>query len=283
MAYEVTLSQALAKVPGFSSDSKILPLSGGTSNCSYHVTTAASEFCVRVNDPTSATLGANHELELQIQDGAAGISVAPRVVYFDSQHRFLITEFVDGRVWTEQDLQQAAQLAKLAATLQHVQQILPPLIPPFDIAKRLHALLDVMPTVFVVEQVMALCSDIETDDSMPKVFHGDLSPANIIERPSGELCLLDWEYAGVGHADHDWAMLAACYPACASSITRYFRYPAMAQRVWLATLLAYLWYRHRRTLVVASAAEIGAEHALLARLQKTLPRNAGIPPATPAD
>jgi aminoglycoside phosphotransferase (APT) family kinase protein len=283
VALGLILPQALSAVPRFSGDSKIIPISGGMSNRSYRVTTVAGEFCVRVNDPTGVMLGANHEIEVQIQCCAAELLLAPKIVHFDPQHQFLITEFIDGRVWTEQDLQQPAQVAKLAATLQRVQQIPPPLIPPFAIAKHLHALLDVMPTVFAVEQVMALCSDIETDDSMLKGFHGDLSPSNIIERPSGELCLLDWEYAGVGHADHDWAMLAACYPVCASSITRYFRYPAMAQRVWLATLLAYLWYRHRRTLVAASAAEIGAEHALLARLQKTLPCNAGIPPATPAD
>jgi aminoglycoside phosphotransferase (APT) family kinase protein len=77
------------------------------------------------------------------------------------------------------------------------------------------------------------------------LVHGDLIPQNVIVRPDGSLCLIDWEYAHRGHGDEDLAGLAPvdeAAPAAAQQLAEWSLQPTrLSDRRQLRRLLDGLW------------------------------------------
>jgi aminoglycoside phosphotransferase (APT) family kinase protein len=277
-------ADALERVPGYGPGAHVAALAGGTVNRSFVVETAAGRYFLRLHETTSLALGADHAREARLQAAAAEVGLAPPLVYADPGHRFAISEFLAGRVWTEADFADASQLRKLGATLRRVHEVLPPIAAPFDLPSLLESFVQRISAAVPAERGM-LAELVErariaepaaaSHTRKATLFHSDPHHSNLIERDDGRLQLVDWEYAAVGDPLYDLACVLAYYPAASAHARELLESSGLADRAtpdmlahasWLYRLLGYLWYRARRLDIPPSEADLAAERGMLERL-----------------
>jgi aminoglycoside phosphotransferase (APT) family kinase protein len=75
-------------------------IGGGGVNRSYLVRTRRGRFVVRLNDNSISDPGLDRDRELALHSAAASAGIAPPVIHAAPDRSSLITEFVDGRLWT---------------------------------------------------------------------------------------------------------------------------------------------------------------------------------------
>ncbi len=191
-------------------------LNGGETNRSFLCDAGGQKVVVRINNPNSVELGINraHEAVILQQVSAAGI--APDVYYCNQEQGVLVTEYLEGKHWTTADFQNPDNQPKLFRLLDkiHAQSVE---LPEFDYYRHaehywqtLSRSADSVPEELrqLREKMLPELRRFQGQADKRVLCHHDIVPANIIES-DGALKLLDWEYAGNGLADFDWAVIAA--------------------------------------------------------------------------
>jgi thiamine kinase-like enzyme len=154
--------------------------------------------------------------EAQIQTAAAKAELAANVLYVSDT--VLVTEFVDGVVWSLDCLDDNANLEKLAAALKKLHSL--PLtgrtFDPVGAAREYARLIDPADAVKVSECLRK----IEAGPRPPNLCccHNDLVVTNIINTPS--VRFLDWEYARDNVPFFDLATIVAHHKLTAKQSER---------------------------------------------------------------
>ena len=213
---------ALARVPGLESGAaplRVERLEGGIVNDSWRVDTASGRFVLRVAGSAAQRPGVDRARERTIHELAARAGLAPRVLLWDEAASVQVREFIDGRVWAERDLQEAAQLRRLGTRLATLHALpLPANLAPFDPAACAHRYLRIIEAggastavaAAVAAAVRSAADSVAGRGRRRAVIHGDLGFANLVD---GErLWLLDWEYAQLADPVYDAACLLAYCP-----------------------------------------------------------------------
>ncbi|MGE3667868.1 MAG: phosphotransferase, partial [Steroidobacteraceae bacterium] len=202
----------------------------------------------------------------------------PRVVHADIASGLLITEYVDGRGWTDVDFTDRVGIDRLCAQLARLQGIDARAVPglgvldPLALARGYVARIGAAAPEEQPHLAQLLTEserhwrDCGATARHPVLAHSDLHGSNLVD---GErLWLIDWEYAALADPLHDVACLLAYYPQAAPHTGRMLAAlglervatPAMLDAaVWLFQLLVFLWYRARRVAVAPCALEQSAE------------------------
>jgi thiamine kinase len=261
-ARELIPPQALAPVPGYSAAARVTALAGGAINKTFCVETPEGRFILRLHDAAGIALGAHHLREARLQSAAAAVGIAPRVVHVDPSQRFMISEYLDGRVWTPADFTDVDSLRRLGGTLRRLHEIKPPIPAPFDLGALLSGFSERIvradpaaraAMTQLMQRARVSLRECGTDARTPALFHSDLHHSNILEA-GGRLFLIDWEYAAVGDPLNDLACLLAYYPQAVpharalleSSGLAPEATPAMLEHAtWLYGRLNHLWDRVR--------------------------------------
>lgn len=164
-------------------------------------------------------LGIDPDVEVDAQRLAAEQGVAPPVLQYDREGRFMIMPFVEGLRLEADWITRPARRVAMRELLARVRSIDASRLPRLDLPIRLRELHDRLASRsadqassyrFDVEWCIERLEAIKDDDST--LVHGDLTPENVIVRADGSLCLIDWEYAHRGHGDEDLAGLALDAP-----------------------------------------------------------------------
>ena len=191
-------------------------LPGGRTNHSYLIRLGDESAVLRLNAANSEALGINRHREQALHRLAAAAGLAPRLLVCDAAFRFVITEYVDGRQWTRQDLVPVRGRQRIRDLIAEV-QALPVTFPRFDYPAYIEnywlLLSQQRPEMLRSlrerhEAVMSEVRALHRAPWQPVVAHHDLNPENLIER-AGRLYLLDWEYAGCGHPEIDRLLIDA--------------------------------------------------------------------------
>lgn len=200
----MTPQDILAGLPEWR-DANVSELDGGLTNRAWLVEASGRKAVLKIDpQPRSAPFSTRPE-EARIQSAAAGAGLAARVIY--ASDTVLMTEYVEGRVWTANDLDDDANLQRLAGALQ-----------------RLHALPLTGRALDVRAAARGYASDITNADAarvdeclraidaMPaprklRCCHNDLVADNIIATPA--IKFLDWEYAADNDPLFDLATIVA--------------------------------------------------------------------------
>jgi aminoglycoside phosphotransferase (APT) family kinase protein len=279
----VMLAEALAQVPGYRAadpavETRHLP--GGSVNRSYQVTTGAGRFVLRLSAGSDAWLTSDRSVERLMQRIAASAGLAPRIVAADAADRWLITEYVEGRLWTEVQFSDPASIAMLGAALQRLHALPTPEQGHFPLLQILREYVRRLEggageLAGYLEPARSAWRASGADGRPAAILHHDLNAANIIQQPAG-VVLIDWECAACGDPLQDVACILSYYEAArrhsrllleAIGLTGVT--PSQLQAaVWLFDLHTYLWYRERRTRLTASGAEMEAEQRLATRLTR---------------
>jgi thiamine kinase-like enzyme len=183
-------------------------LDGGITNRNYRVSFAGRECVVRLPGKDTALLGISRRAELEANQVAASLGLAPGVVAADDD--CLVTEYVA----CEPSDPAALDIEAVAAALRTfhdsglelpVRFWVPDLLEEY--AEVVRARGGSLPRQWARarELVSSIAEAMPLTDPVP--CHNDLLPGNVL-RVGGGILLVDWEYAGMGHRLFDLGNLA---------------------------------------------------------------------------
>jgi thiamine kinase len=205
---DISPGHILAGIESFAGAGIIKQLAGGPASNSYLVTRDADRFVLRIDTDVAVSLGLDRETEMKIMTTVGANGLGPAAEYSDPQKGLLITRYVEGRVWTENDLQDPDCIRKLVALLRRLHS-LEPQGHRFDIEQKVDRYAGIIATQEgdeLAAKARRLISQLDDSSAPQCLCHNDLNSANIIE---GEgLTLIDWEYAAIGDPMFDLATVA---------------------------------------------------------------------------
>ncbi|MFI7114400.1 phosphotransferase [Nonomuraea sp. NPDC050227] len=200
----MAIARVLDRIPLLSGlPRSVEELPGGMTNRNYKVTTPDGVYVVRVAASDGSLLGIDKDAEHADSLAAARAGVGAPVHGYLPEAGVLVIGFLPGRTFTEADLWEPANLARVAEVCRRLHAG-PRFVRDFDMFEvqrgylrivqergfRLPAkYLDFMPVTAEIRKCLA----VRAEPTVP--CHNDLLPGNIVE--SGErLHLIDYEYAG---------------------------------------------------------------------------------------
>lgn len=192
------------------------PLGGGITNRNFLVTHQGRKAVVRIGDdiPVHQILRFN---ELAASQAAFAAGVSPKVLHHEPGA--LVIDYIEGRTYRAEDLQQRAQLEEALALVAKAHREIPKhLRGPALVFWVFHVLRDYAGTLRDANSrhlasLPALLADAEKLQQavgpIDLVFgHNDLLPANFLH-DGNRLWLIDWDYAGFNSPLFDLGGLAA--------------------------------------------------------------------------
>jgi thiamine kinase len=263
-------------------------IAGGKVNRSFLVRTRRGRFVVRLNESSATDPGLDRERELVIHGIAADAGLAPRIIHATPDRSSLITEYLEGRVWTPHYFTRMRDLRSLGLRLRMLHGLTPPSMPRFDplaaarryadtIARsepqehaRLQQLLDTGAAALARSGSVSRAATI---------VHSDLHHGNVLT--ADRIYLIDWEYAQVGDPLLDLACIMAYYPRAvphgaimldaAGLAEQGVTTGMLADLTSVFTLLTYLWYRARRVARAVPGTDLQLESTALRRILALAP------------
>lgn len=264
-------------------------IGGGRVNRSFLVRTRRGRFVVRLNENTAADPGLDRERELTLHAAAAQAGIAPHIVHAAADRSGLITEFVEGRLWTPHYFSRMRDLRSLGARLRNLHALpVPATVARFDLllaarryadhivrhepseGVRIHALL---------ERGAEALERSQSAQRAPCIVHCDLHHGNVLT--ADRVYFIDWEYAQVGDPLLDIACIMAYYPrsaghgglliSAAGLDARGVTEAMLSELTRVFELLTYLWYRARRVTRPVPATDLQVESSALRRLVSLAP------------
>jgi thiamine kinase-like enzyme len=212
----LSVEQAIARVPLWMQASTISSsfLHGGITNQNYRVEVDGEAFVVRIGGANTELLGIHRPDEYAAHQAAAGLGIAPEVIYFIEPEGYLVTRFVSGQPLSAEEIGRPENIRRVAEALRQVHNLpeIPATFSPFrfveegaKIARRYG-----VPFRDDFERLFGRLVEIEAafrqDPFSPCLCHNDLLNANFLD--DGRLWILDWEYAGMGDPLFDLANFA---------------------------------------------------------------------------
>ncbi|MEX2495863.1 MAG: choline/ethanolamine kinase family protein [Woeseia sp.] len=281
-AHEPLMSpqDALARVPGWSGDYSCRKISGGLTNRSWCVSSAAGEFVLRLDAAHTAALELDRGTELKILREASKVGIAPEIVWSDPPAGILLYKYLPGPVWQRESLDQPHNLERLAELLRKVHS-LPAAGVPLDAvaaASRLAAAAGKDPALTpFAERCLCLVTELPAVEAVC-CCHNDVIAANIVE--SSTICLLDWEYACDNDALFDLASLIGYHDLKKAQVSRLLDAYADGQvaearerleiQLRLFDCLQWLWFAAHESLLASDQ-----HRRRLAELQQRISQSCG--------
>jgi len=194
--------------------SLIKPLAGGLTNHSYLVASGGEYFVVRINGVDSRALDLQRDIEAQVLVNVSATDIGLQLVYCDPDQGYLVTRYIEGRQWQRSDsrspegIYRLANLLKAIHGFQSINNFL-------DVGKKAdyywrqladdceltQSLQSLKPQI---DNYIAQASQRNSD---PVLCHNDLTIENLLLGNDGKLHALDWEYAAMGDAFFDLAVI----------------------------------------------------------------------------
>lgn len=247
----MTPASVVAGLPGWE-DAEFSALTGGLTNQAWRVTAGDKTGVLKIDEGERQAPFNSRREESRIQTNAASAGLAPKVLFADRAIYF--TEYVEGQVWERDNLIEAGNLERIAATLKQVHS-LPLTGRSFNASVAARSYVDKISDQN--STTVGRCIDIITSMRLPRNLcccHNDLVAENMISTPS--LMLLDWEYACDNDPLFDLATVTAHHELtprqCDTLLDAYFdgdgrRWRSqLARQAGVYESLLYLWTAARQ-------------------------------------
>jgi thiamine kinase len=186
------------------------PLSAGLLSDTYRVARDDAAYTLKIAAEHGLQLGADSTWEVQLLEKAAAAGFAPNVICADPARQVLLTRWVAGRPWSNEDGKDRASVGRIAKLLRRVHALEVP-VPSRCISPA--QWMEIYTAALAQRALEAGDSSLraaaaarvrQMEQLVPAasvVCHSDLHALNVIDQGEA-LILLDWEYAHV--ADPLW-------------------------------------------------------------------------------
>ncbi|WP_444944023.1 phosphotransferase [Microbulbifer sp. ZKSA006] len=186
-------------------------LTGGLTNSAFLLESAGQRMVLRINSSISEQLNLDRAAEQQALHSATVSGSCAPLIYCDPLYKYLVTGFVEGTPW---DKNTPRSLERVADLLRRIHSA-PAIDAQLDIREKISSyrpFIDRRASFFQLldtlqERLAPLISRTYQFSDGYHLCHNDLSGGNLIERPSGRLYAIDWEYAAMGDRFYDLAVL----------------------------------------------------------------------------
>lgn len=225
---------------------RLTALPGGHTNRCWRLDTARGRYWLRLGCAHPGRLGIDRRQELEAHRLAADAGLAPAIRFALPERGLLVLDWLDEPDWRQRSDPDLAGLMARVATLHR----LPATLPVLDLRQRMQHYLG---RLTAVPPALAACLPRFDEPALNPAFtpvfcHHDLTAGNLLgERP----WLLDWEYAALGDAAFELAVIADGFgldPAASAAMLAHYRAgggeldPArLAARLCWVHLLTALW------------------------------------------
>jgi len=192
------------------------PLEGGITNRNYLVTLGGNRYVIRVPGKDTSLLGIDRSAEREANENAAAIGVAPRVVAQLDDPPCLVTEFVECREMSPEDLREPETMKTVMGSLKAVHESGADLPTTFDSFRVVEEYRETaagrggeIPSAFdeAHRQAREIEDALSGPEHEPVPCHNDLLAGNFLHG-SERIWIVDWEYAGMGDRYFDLANFA---------------------------------------------------------------------------
>ncbi|MDQ3121330.1 MAG: choline kinase family protein [Actinomycetota bacterium] len=191
-------------------DTRVEILGGGITNHNLKVEVDGEVFVLRVAGKDTDQLGIDRAVELEATHAAAALGIGPEVVAFVEPEEWLVTRFVEGTTPPAERLREPELLARVAAALRAFHDS-PPLSGSFDSFRVVENYRETalarggtIPSAYARAHELAGRIEGIRAGTAAKPCHNDLLNANFLWDDE-RLCIVDWEYAGMGDPCFDLA------------------------------------------------------------------------------
>jgi thiamine kinase-like enzyme len=203
------LEEAVERVwPG--RDVRVEVLGGGITNHNLKVEADGERYVLRVAGKDTGLLGIDRTVELAATEAAAAAAIGPEVVAFVEPEGWLVTRFVEGRTPSVERMGEPDLLERVASALRafHDGRPIPGVFDSFRVVETYRETAlergGRVPDDFDWAHEIASSIEARRSGDAPVPCHNDLLNANFLD--DGErLCIVDWEYAGMGDRFFDLA------------------------------------------------------------------------------
>ncbi len=237
----------LALIPGCAEGQPprlVQALPGGRGcNLVLRVDTAAGRFVLRQRQPPLDRPGAAAQMELRSHVLAAAAGLAPRVINAALDGRWLLMDFIDAPLWTEEQLLSAEGVARLGSRLAQLHALPTPAgLSIFDASLIADRYIDQLRAADaaaatahlpLLSRVRDLSQAISGLAGSNVLNHGDLQVANLL---GSAPVMIDWEYAQIADATYDIACLLTYYPRLETRLDRLLGSAGLSNLAELAVL-----------------------------------------------
>lgn len=187
------LTAALAGVPGIDAGrARFEQLRGGLRNRVYLVSDGERHCVIRCTVGKGG-IDPERTCEVEIQRAAAAAGIAPAVLFADEG--VLVSEYLRGTAWKDKDLAVGSNVERLGELLRRV-HALPRCGTSIDLRAMCAQYEKTLHQNEELRGIAARCTDIVDEDPVDTdvaCCHNDIVASNVLD--SGDLRLLDWEYA----------------------------------------------------------------------------------------
>jgi thiamine kinase-like enzyme len=191
-------------------EARVEVLGGGITNHNLKVEVDGERFVLRVAGKDTGLLGIDRRVELEATTAAAAAGIGPEVVAFVEPEGWLVTRFVDGEIPSLERMREPEMLARVAAAIRAFHGG-PAIRGTFDSFRVVETYRDTaiarggsVPGAYEWAHAIAKRIEAQRASDTPVPCHNDLLNANFLD--DGErLCIVDWEYAGMGDRFFDLA------------------------------------------------------------------------------
>lgn len=263
-------------------------IGGGKVNHSFLVRTRRGRFVVRINASTEDDRGLDRDRELVLHTAATGVGIAPHIIYACPDRSCLITDYVEGRLWTPHYFSRMRDLRALAQRLRTLHEVPPPSMARFDpmVMARRYAETILRHDPGEMDRLGNLLERgdqaFERSGSRERaacIVHSDLHHGNVLT--ADRIYFIDWEFAHVGDPLFDLACVIAYYPRAvvhgelmikaAGLDEQGVTESALTELTRVFNLLTFLWYRARRLTRLVTATDLQLEATALRRMLTLAP------------
>jgi thiamine kinase-like enzyme len=191
-------------------DARVEMLGGGITNHNLKVEVDGEQYVLRVAGKDTGLLGIDRGVELAATKAAAAVGIGPEVVAFVEPEGWLVTRFVEGASPRLERMREPEMLARVASALRafHAGPPIPGTFDSFRVVEAYRATAlergGRVPADFDWAHEIAGRIEAKRSADAPVPCHNDLLNANFLD-DGARLCIVDWEYAGMGDPFFDLA------------------------------------------------------------------------------
>jgi len=215
----MNITEAINKIWG-SEPVEYEPLNGGFVNATYKVTAAGNNYALRLNGAQNDFLGLSREKETVALKTAGELSIAPHVLP-QTTPEYLLTEFIDAKILTNEDFKRRETIAESMRILKVIHGIdgsgIGRRFSRFDMLDKymegIRSLNVAVPADMdgFLREVGIIRTRRERESRYCTGYcHNDFFGFNILNG-GGRLYVIDWELSGEGDIFFDLASLPYCH------------------------------------------------------------------------
>lgn len=216
----IEIEEIISQIPDWkdSSDIRYELLTSGYSNIVYKVAVNGAIYALRINGKQNEILGLKYEDEIDIMIRASDLYISPKVLDCKNKSDYLITEFIDGSLLSEDQLGKAEILRKVVELLKSIHSM-----PyngkrqstPFSLSRNYLKGAEELGVLYpkdlngYIKRMNVIEENRQNDPEYQKYYcHNDAFAHNMILCTDGNIKILDWELSGMGDIWFDLATLS---------------------------------------------------------------------------